>query len=123
MPSLFVDGLATRGYYLARGDRRGHVVVDLGGDGNHSLYREVEGVKGKTIRERLAGQYDPDNLRDVQSVIEYVKEQREQRLKEKTAEPEKTVITPEQRRAEVEERSCRAARPGRKRTDLNARPP
>jgi hypothetical protein len=96
----FVDGLAARGYYLARGDSRGHVVVDLGGE-IHSLYREVENVKGKEIRQRLAADYAPETLRDVSTVLEYAKGQREERLKEQAAEPEKKAATPDERRADL----------------------
>jgi hypothetical protein len=96
----FVDGLAARGYYLARGDSRGHVVVDLGGE-IHSLYREVENVKGKEIRQRLAAGYAPETLRDVRTVLEYAKAQREERLKEQAAAPERKTITPEECRADL----------------------
>jgi hypothetical protein len=52
-PAAFVNALEERGYILARGDRRGFVVVDAAGN-VHSLSRYVEGHSAKAIRERLA---------------------------------------------------------------------
>ena len=49
----FVAALAARGYMLARGDRRGHVIVDRHGE-IHSLARQIEGVKTKQIAARLS---------------------------------------------------------------------
>lgn len=47
----FAAALASRGYTLARGDRRGHVVVDYRGE-VYSIARYV-GVKEKQVRSRL----------------------------------------------------------------------
>jgi len=49
----FIDGLWQRGYYLARGDQRGFVVVDRSGQ-VHSLARQVIGAKTKDVQALLA---------------------------------------------------------------------
>lgn len=48
----FRHALKERGYTLARGDKRGFVVVDMAGD-VHSLTRQVNGAKGKDIETKL----------------------------------------------------------------------
>ncbi|MFI0416518.1 MAG: relaxase/mobilization nuclease domain-containing protein [Candidatus Thiodiazotropha sp.] len=47
----FEQALSERGYFLARGDRRGHVVVDVYGE-VYALPRQL-GLKAKDVRERL----------------------------------------------------------------------
>ncbi|HEX7588235.1 MAG TPA: hypothetical protein VF478_07965 [Anaerolineae bacterium] len=47
----FIRVLAAKDYYLARGDRRGYVVVDLAGE-IHSLSRQIKGTRGKDINAR-----------------------------------------------------------------------
>lgn len=49
----FRAALTELGYELARGDRRGFVVVDRHGD-VHSLARQIEGVKSRELAARLA---------------------------------------------------------------------
>lgn len=56
----FIDALWTRGYQLARGDKRGFVVVDRAGN-VHSLARQVQGARTKEIAARLAP-LTPENL-------------------------------------------------------------
>lgn len=56
----FVAALEKRGYVLARGDRRSHVIVDRHGE-IHSLARQIEGVKTKQINARLAD-FPPERL-------------------------------------------------------------
>lgn len=53
----FVRAIEERGYILARGDRRGLVVVDRHGE-VHALTRQIDGVKSKNVKERLAGLTD-----------------------------------------------------------------
>ena len=58
---VFVKALEDRGYFLARGDKRSYVVVDLYGE-IHSLSRQLDGVKAKDLKARLAD-YPLDKLR------------------------------------------------------------
>lgn len=59
----FTQALKERGFYLARGDRRGFVAVDYRGE-VFSLSRWV-GVKAKELKNRLG---DPKNLPDTEQV-------------------------------------------------------
>ena len=58
----FVKALEASGYLLARGDQRSYVVVDLYGE-VHSLSRQLDGVKSKDLKARLAD-YSLDKLPD-----------------------------------------------------------
>lgn len=49
--AAFTHALQERGYWLARGDKRGHVAVDRHGE-VHSIAKRV-GIKTKEVRERL----------------------------------------------------------------------
>lgn len=53
-PAAFAAALEHRGYYLAIGDRRSHIVVDRHGD-IHSLSRQIDGVKARQLRIFLEG--------------------------------------------------------------------
>jgi hypothetical protein len=71
----FIKALESNGYYLARGDQRGYVVVDLYGE-THSLSRQIEGVKSRELKARLVD-YPPDKLMDVAAAQERAREQRQ----------------------------------------------
>lgn len=60
----FVNALEEKGFYLAQGDRRAFVVVDLAGE-VHSLRRQIEGAKAKDIAAKLAP-LEPHNLPTVE---------------------------------------------------------
>jgi hypothetical protein len=75
----FVQAMEDKGYYLARGDERAYVVIDLYGE-IHSLYRQIEGVKSTQIKERLSG-YPLDKQSDVESVQAYAKQKLLERQK------------------------------------------
>ena len=49
----FRAALSQKGYILAKGDRRGFVVIDRYGD-VHSLARQIEGVKTRELKAKLA---------------------------------------------------------------------
>jgi len=69
------------GSYLARGDQRAFVVVDLHSE-VHSLSRQLSGIaKSKELKDRLAG-YPLDKLPDVESAQAWAKKQREEREKQ-----------------------------------------
>jgi hypothetical protein len=71
----FVKALEAGGYFLARGDKRSYVVVDLYGE-VHSLSRQLTGVKSKDLKTRLAD-YPLDKLVDVESAQDRAKQQRQ----------------------------------------------
>lgn len=71
----FVKALEAGGYYLARGDKRSYVVVDLYGE-VHSLSRQIDGVKAKELKARLAD-HPPDKLLDVATVQDRARQQRQ----------------------------------------------
>jgi hypothetical protein len=75
----FVRAMEDKGYYLARGDQRAYVVIDLYGE-IHSLSRQIEGVKSAQIKERLSG-YPLDKQPDVESVQAYAKQKLLERQK------------------------------------------
>jgi len=60
-PRSFQNSLQERGFYLAKGDRRGHVVVDHNGE-VYALSRMLD-VKTKDVRARLG---DPNKLKSVE---------------------------------------------------------
>jgi len=62
----FADALEERGYFLARGDKRGFVVLDKAGQ-VHSLPRQIDGARTKDIREKLAP-LTPEKLPSVKEV-------------------------------------------------------
>lgn len=73
--SSFIKALETNGYYLARGDKRSYVVVDLYGE-IHSLAKQIDGARTKDVKVRLAD-YPLDKLMDVATVQERAREQRQ----------------------------------------------
>ena len=60
----FRVGLERAGYVLAQGERRAYVVVDRAGH-VHALARQIDGVKTRELKARLAG-LPPVNLPDVE---------------------------------------------------------
>ncbi len=118
--AAFVQALETKGYYLARGDRRAYIVVDLHGE-VHSLSRMLAGAaKSKELKDRMAG-YPLDKLPDVEAAQAWAKKEREKGLRALANErTEKTEI--EQRTEALKARQQqRRADLDRKRTDLIAR--
>jgi hypothetical protein len=76
----FVRAMEDKGYYLARGDKRTYVVIDLYGE-IHSLSRQLGGVaKRKELMERLSA-YPPDKQPDVESAQAYARQKLQQRQK------------------------------------------
>ncbi|MGH6879012.1 MAG: relaxase/mobilization nuclease domain-containing protein [Rhizomicrobium sp.] len=71
----FVKALEAGGYFLARGDKRSYVVVDLYGE-VHSLSRQLTGVKAKELKARLA-EHPPDKLADVATVQDRARARRQ----------------------------------------------
>jgi hypothetical protein len=70
-PEAFRAALEQKGYVLAKGDRRGFVVVDRFGN-PHSLTRYIEGHKAAAIKKKLAT-LDPDQLPSVDQAKEMMR--------------------------------------------------
>ena len=71
----FIDALWERGYYLAKGDQRGFVIVDRSGQ-VHSLARQVIGAKTKDVRAMLSP-LSPDQLPSVKETRKRIADQLE----------------------------------------------
>lgn len=87
----FRSALAQKGYVLARGDRRGFVLVDRHGE-VHSLARQIEGVRTGAIKKKLSP-LTPDQLPTVDQARVIVRERRKaadeairKRVSDRTAE-------------------------------------
>jgi hypothetical protein len=122
--AAFVQALEAKGYYLARGDQRAFVVVDLHSE-VHSLSRQLSGVaKSGELKARLAG-YPLDKLPDVESAQAWAKQQRierEKQIADKQKEQEKQPSEIEVRLAALKERqAARRAEIDRQRIELIAR--
>lgn len=87
-----VAALERKGYLLARGDKRTHVVVDRAGE-IHALARQIIGIKTRQVKARLAG-YPVEKLPDGRKAQEFLrakqrqKEEREAKLPATGREPE-----------------------------------
>lgn len=76
----FVRAMEDKDYHLARGDKRGHVVIDFYGE-VHSLSKYLSGVaKKKELMDRLDA-YPPDKLPDVETTRAYVRQKLQERQK------------------------------------------
>jgi len=122
--AAFVQALEAKGYYLAHGDRRAYVVIDLHSE-VHSLSRELIGVaKDKELKDRLAG-YPLGKLPDVASAQAWAKKQRierEKQIAEKQNQPEKQPSEIEKRLAALAGRqAARRAEIDMRRIELIAR--
>jgi hypothetical protein len=122
--AAFVQALEAKGYYLARGDQRAFVVVDLHSE-VHSLSRQLVGVaKSRELKDRLAG-YPLDKLPDVESAQAWAKQQRierEKQIKENQSQQEKQQSEVEIRLAALKERqAARRAEIDMRRIELIAR--
>jgi MobA/VirD2-like, nuclease domain len=108
-----VRALAARDYYLARGDKRAYVVVDLYGE-VHSLAKQIPGVKVRDVKQRLAG-YDLNKMPMVKDAQDYARRQREDRQRRK----EQENAAQRRQTLEREKESFRAVAE-RKRAELEA---
>lgn len=73
----FASALEERGYYLAKGDRRGFVAVDWHGE-IYAVSKWV-GIKTKDVRSKLG---DPDDLRSVENITRELSAKFTRKLKE-----------------------------------------
>src|SRR5208282_5736180 len=80
--AAFVRALEDKGYFLARGDARAYVVIDLYGE-VHSLSKQISGVaKRKEFLDRLVD-YPPAGLRDVEAARACARERLQDRQEAK----------------------------------------
>jgi len=103
--AAFVQALESKGYFIARGDQRAFVVVDLHGE-VHSLSRQLSGVaKSKELKERLAS-LPLDKLPDIAGAQEQAKKKIEQakELEQQEAARAKEQQQNERRREQQAER-------------------
>jgi hypothetical protein len=132
--AAFVHALEDKGYFLARGDDRAYVVIDLYGE-VHSLSRQISGVaKRKEFLDRLAD-FPPAGLRDVETARACAREKLLERQKAKDTTATKQAETTRQEpprpdgAAPVEQRTAalharqqqRRAELDKHRLDLHAR--
>ena len=105
----FVKALEANGYFLARGDKRAYVVVDLSGE-VHSLSRQLTGTAtAKQQQARLGAVYDLDRLPSVDIAQKWAAETRNGHGQERKFEHE--------RRAALEKRAEDAKREAQRRRD------
>lgn len=99
-PAAFRNALEERGFYLAKGDRRGHVAVDWHGE-VFAISKWV-GVKAKDVCARLG---DANDLSSVDAVKEQIAERFSEKLKtfcaETEAKHEKKLSAWKQKRADL----------------------
>jgi hypothetical protein len=107
----FINALEQKGYVLARGDRRGFVVVDEFGS-PHSLTRYVKGHKAAAIKARLAD-ITPDHLPSVDQAKEL---QRQRKRAQDEKEGEKQGGHAEKRRRKADQ--ALAEKHAQRRADL-----
>mgnify|MGYP001335403045 CR=1 FL=1 len=113
--AAFRAALAQKGYVLARGDRRGFVVVDRFGN-PHSLTRYVKGHKAAAIKGKLAG-LDPADLPDVAQAKEIVRRRERARKRRE----EKGVLAADLAAKEEAKRQRREERARKEREALASR--
>lgn len=104
----FVTALEERGYLLARGERRGYVVVDLYGE-IHSLSRYVEGAKAKDIKERLKD-YALDGLPDAATAQAHARQRRERLQQDRQQETQEPAQPARSERADTLKRAQQSRR-------------
>jgi hypothetical protein len=98
--AAFVQAMKAKGYYLAQGDSRDYVVVDLHGE-VHSLSRQLGGVaKAKELRNRLSA-YPPGRLPDVQTTTAFLAQKRKDAISKAVAQKQSTGPTPAELRRQV----------------------
>jgi len=99
----FIRALAGLGYHIARGDKRGYVVVDRHGE-IHSLARQIDGVKTRQVEDRLRD-LPPDSLPPVAKAREFARQRDSAGIKEKFA----RAVAAERARLDETHRTRRAA--------------
>jgi len=120
--AAFVQAMKTKGYYLAQGDSRDYVVIDLHGE-VHSLSRQLKGTaRSKEMHERLA-EWPPDKLPGVEETQDFLRQKRQDAVRKAVAKKEITGPTAVELRRQAldEHQQRRRAALDNKRIDLIAR--
>lgn len=82
--AAFVQAMQAKGYYLAHGDKRDYVVLDLHGE-VHSLSKQLSGVvRKKELLKRLAD-YPPDKQPGVENVKDFLQKKRQDAIRRAVA--------------------------------------
>jgi len=121
----FIRALEERAYYIARGDKRSYVVVDLYGE-VHNLAKQIDGVKTKDIKARLAD-HPLEKLIDVATAQDRARQERQARLlkvqhaREEPSRAERQETTRQQREALQQAHAARRASLDAKRQQLAGR--
>lgn len=101
--AAFTHALQERGYWLAKGDRRGHVAVDRHGE-VHSIARRV-GIRTKEVRGRLGDETSLPSVADTKVEIARAMQARMAEFqREVAAKEEREHKDAELKRAELKER-------------------
>lgn len=100
----FTHALQERGYWLAKGDRRGHVAVDRHGE-VHSIAKRV-GIKTKDVRERLGDETSLPSVADTKrEIAKAMQAQMEEFQREVDAKEARERQDVEAKRAALKERT------------------
>jgi hypothetical protein len=98
--AAFVHAMQVKGYYLAHGDKRDYVVLDLHGE-VHSLSRQLSGVvRKKELVQRLAA-YPPDKQPGVEKIRDFLQQKRQDAIRKAVAQKEVTGPTDIEKRREA----------------------
>jgi relaxase-like protein len=100
----FIDGLWQRGYHLAKGDKRGFVVVDRSGQ-VHSLSRQIIGANTKDLRAMLAP-LNPEELPSVKETRKRIADQMESDALDENQKPHLRRVPEELKARQAERRAA-----------------
>ena len=99
--AAFEHALKERGFTLARGDRRGHVVLDQGGN-IHALGKKTIGATAKDVRNRLGDPKELMSLEDAKAEHSRIMQETLLRLdRDLEAQKEKQLARYEQQKADL----------------------
>src|SRR5260370_720196 len=75
-----VQAMQPKGYYLAQGDQRDYVVIDVHGE-IHSLSRQLKGTaKTREMRDRLSA-HPPDRQPDIETTRALIRQKRREAVR------------------------------------------
>ena len=99
--AAFEHALKERGFILARGDRRGHVVLDQGGN-IHALGKKTIGASAKDVRNRLGDPKELMSLEDAKAEHSQMMQETLSRLdRDLEAQKEKQLARYEKQKADL----------------------
>ena len=112
----FESSLRERGFYLAKGDRRGHVVVDHTGE-VYALSRMLD-VRAKDVRARLG---EPDKLKSVEDTRKFIGERMTPAYPSSYRGIKRALLRPLNQARRIQSRDDKAASRGPRKTHSKAR--